>query len=90
MTTPASRKLQLSGHRFLMRRMERALLYGDVSSDAGSVLAPRISLAVGAVLAAVILAAGMVLPQLRSPVSVEASGAVGGVGRTAVGPTPSG
>jgi hypothetical protein len=65
MTSRVPHKLQVSGHRFLMRRMESALLYGDAGGDAGSVAAPRLSFAVGGLLAAVALTACAVIPALR-------------------------
>jgi len=90
MTSRVPHKLQVSGHRFLMRRMESALLYGDTGGDAGSVAAPRLSFAVGGVLAAVALAACAVFPMLRpSAVPVDSPGGAG-VSQTVVGPPQSG
>jgi hypothetical protein len=74
MTKHVPRRLQLSGHRFLMRRTEHALLYGDVDT-AGSVVAPRLSFALGGVLAAIIIAGHVVFALLQgSSVPVEAPG----------------
>jgi ESX secretion system ATPase EccB len=90
MTLRAPHKLQVSGHRFLMRRTEGALLYGDAAGDAGSVAAPRLSFAVGGVLAAVALTACAVIPAL--PPSAQRGDAPGGtgVGQSAVRPPQSG
>jgi Type VII secretion system ESX-1, transport TM domain B len=84
MTSRAPHKLQVSGHRFLMRRMEGALLYGDSGGDAGSVAAPRFSFAVGGVLAVVALIASAVIPALRpSAERVDTPGGAG-VGQSVV------
>jgi hypothetical protein len=74
MTKRAPRRLQVSGHRFLMRRMEHAL-YGDADGAVGSVVAPRLSFALGGVLAAIIMAGHVVFALLQgSPVPVEPAG----------------
>jgi hypothetical protein len=58
-----------------MRRTENALQYGDVSAAAGSVAAPRVSFALGGVLAAIIMAGHVVFALLQgSSVPVEAPG----------------
>lgn len=62
--TPRSHRLHVSGHRYLMRRAEAALLLGDPDTDPGSVAAPRIWFGCGAVLAVVALAGWAVLPML--------------------------
>lgn len=59
-----SDRLRISGHRYLMRRAEAALLSGDLDGDPGSVAAPRLWFAGGGVLAAVALAGWAVLPML--------------------------
>ena len=90
MASRAPHKLQVSGHRFLMRRMEAALMYGDAGGDAGSLAAPRLSFAVGAVLAALVLTACAVIPALRpSAERVDAPGGAG-VGQTVVAPSQPG
>ena len=64
MTARVSRQLRASGHRFLLRRLESALLYGDPDSHAGSVAAPRFWYAFGTVPAALIAAGHLLLPLL--------------------------
>jgi type VII secretion protein EccB len=60
---PISR-LHVSGHRFLVRRLEHAVL-GDASSGADSVRLQRVSLAFGALLAVLIVAGCAVLGWFR-------------------------
>ncbi|MBJ7337261.1 type VII secretion protein EccB [Mycolicibacterium sp.] len=61
---PASR-LQLSGQRLLARRMMHALVRGDVAMYDDPLRAQSLSLAVGGVLAALVVAAGSVVGMLR-------------------------
>lgn len=58
-------KLAASGHRFLTRRLETALLGGDVDGPHDPVRAQSTSLAAGALLAAVVVAVSLVLAHLR-------------------------
>ncbi len=66
MTARVSRQLRVSGHRFLLRRLESALLYGDPDSDTGSVAAPRFWYAFG-IVPTVLIAAGHLLMPLLWP-----------------------
>lgn len=62
--TARSDRLRISGHRYLMRRAEAALLTGNLTDDPDWVATPRRWFAGGAILAAVALAACAVLPAL--------------------------
>ncbi|MBI3213963.1 MAG: type VII secretion protein EccB [Mycobacterium sp.] len=53
--------LQISAHRFQLRRMEHALLYGNLEDDTSFARVQRISLAVGAVLAILAFGACLIL-----------------------------
>jgi type VII secretion protein EccB len=61
---PISR-LQVSGHRFLARRLERAVLHGDTASAADSVRGQSVSLGAGALLAVLLVVGCAVLGWLR-------------------------
>ena len=58
-------RLQISGHRFLMRRIEHALVRGDARMLDDPLAAQSISLVIGAVLAVVAVAVVAVLAVLR-------------------------
>lgn len=58
-------KLAASGHRFLTRRLETALLGGDVDSPHDPVRAQSMSMVAGALLATVVIAVAVVLAFLR-------------------------
>lgn len=58
-------RLQVSGHRFLVRRMEHALVRGDAGMVDDPLRAQHLSLVAGAVLTAVAVAVGAVLAVLR-------------------------
>lgn len=58
-------KLQASGHRFLTRRLEIALLGGDVDAPHDPVRAQSMALTVGALLSTVVIALALVLAFLR-------------------------
>ena len=58
-------RLQISGHRFLMRRIEHALVRGDARMLDDPLAAQSISLVIGAVLAVVAVAVVTVLAVLR-------------------------
>jgi hypothetical protein len=60
--TRSNTRLQAGAHRFLMRRMEHALLYGIADDDMGTARAQRVSLSVGLVLALGAMAVCRVLP----------------------------
>ncbi len=60
-----STRLHVSGHRFLLRRIERALLGRDIDAVDESVRAPARSLITGAVIAVCLLAGCAVLAVLR-------------------------
>jgi type VII secretion protein EccB len=60
-------RLQVSGHRFLLRRMEHALVRGDVRMLDDPLRAQTLSLSAGVVLTAIIVAACAVLAFLRPP-----------------------
>jgi type VII secretion protein EccB len=62
-----STKLHVSGYRFLLRRMEHALVRGDVRMHDDPLRAQSLSLTSGALLAAIIVAACAVLAFLRPP-----------------------
>lgn len=64
MAQPTTR-LQVSGHRFLARRMEHALVRGDVRMIDDPLRAQSLSLAAGAVLAAIAVTACAVLAFVR-------------------------
>ena len=59
-------RLQLSGHRFLLRRLERAVLLGDAADD-DPVRRQPLSLAVGALVAVLVMAGCALLGWLRPP-----------------------
>ncbi|OBG40007.1 type VII secretion protein EccB [Mycobacterium sp. E3198] len=63
MRRPTTR-LQVSGYRFLLRRLERALLGGDIDAD-GPLRAPSAALGAGCVLAAIAVAGCAFLGVLR-------------------------
>lgn len=58
-------RLQVSGYRFLVRRMEHALLRGDISMLHDPMRAQSISLMVGCILAVVVVAVCAILAFLR-------------------------
>ena len=60
-------RLQVSGHRFLQRRMEHALVRGDVRMLDDPLRAQSLSLSSGVVLTAIIVAICVVLAFLRPP-----------------------
>jgi type VII secretion protein EccB len=60
-------RLQLSGHRFLLRRLERAVLLGDAAADDEHVRRQPLSVAVGALVAVLALAGCALLGWLRPP-----------------------
>jgi type VII secretion protein EccB len=62
-----STKLQVSGYRFLLRRMEHALVRGDVRMLDDPLRAQSLSLSSGVVLAVIIVAGCAVLAFLRPP-----------------------
>src|SRR4051794_23483416 len=62
-----STKLQVSGYRFLLRRLEHALVRGDVRMLDDPVRAQSLSLLSGAVLVVIVVAACTVLAFLRPP-----------------------
>jgi type VII secretion protein EccB len=63
-------RLHVSGHRFLLRRMEHALVRGDVRMLDDQPRAQSLSLAAGAVLTTIIVAVCVVLSFLRPPASL--------------------
>jgi type VII secretion protein EccB len=65
MTRQSPIRLQLSGQRFLLRRMEHALVRGDVRMLDDPLRAQALSLSAGAVLTAIIVAVCVVLAFLR-------------------------
>jgi ESX secretion system ATPase EccB len=60
-------KLHVSGYRFLVRRMEHALVRGDVRMLDDPLRAQSLSLIAGAILAVIIVAASAVLAFFRPP-----------------------
>lgn len=62
--------LHVSGYRFLLRRIECALMYGDVSGLDERIRAPRRSLMVGSLLATIVVAGCAVLGVLRPHASL--------------------
>jgi type VII secretion protein EccB len=67
MARQSTTRLHVSGHRFLMRRMEHALVRGDVRMLDDPLRAQSLSLIAGVVLAAIIVAVCVVLAFLRPP-----------------------
>ena len=67
MTRQSPMRLQVSGHRFLLRRMEHALVRGDVRMLDDPLRAQSLSLSSGVVLAGIIVAACAVVAFLRPP-----------------------
>jgi type VII secretion protein EccB len=67
MTRQSPTRLQVSGHRFLLRRMEHALVRGDVAMLDDPLRAQSLSLTAGAVLTAIIVAVCAVLAFLHPP-----------------------
>ncbi|RAV17162.1 type VII secretion protein EccB [Mycolicibacterium sp. GF69] len=65
MTGKPTTKLQINGHRFLLRRMTHALVRGDVRMLDDPLRAQSLSLVTGAVLAVIALAAAAVLAFLQ-------------------------
>lgn len=65
MTRQPATRLHVSGHRFLVRRLECALLGRDIHLATGSFRAPAQSLVAGAVIAVILLAGCAVLAVLR-------------------------
>lgn len=63
---PTSRLL-LSGHRFLMRRLERAVVLGDASADGDPIRQQSVSLTAGVLLAVLALAGCALSGWLRPP-----------------------
>jgi len=64
MTRQPTTRLHVSGHRFLLRRIERAVLGGDVDA-VESLRGPAQSLTAGAVIAIILLAGSSVLAVMR-------------------------
>src|SRR5690242_9189085 len=62
-----STKLQISGYRFLLRRMEHALVRGETRMADDPVRAQSVSLTAGAVVAMIVAAVCVVLAFLRPP-----------------------
>jgi type VII secretion protein EccB len=62
-----STKLQVSGYRFLLRRMEHALVRGDTRMADDPLRAQSLSLAAGVVVAVIFVAVCLVLAFLRPP-----------------------
>src|SRR6476661_818081 len=62
-----STKLHVSGYRFLLRRMEHALVRGDVRMLDDPLRAQSLSLSAGAVVAAIIVAVCAVVAFVRPP-----------------------
>jgi type VII secretion protein EccB len=67
MTRQSPTRLQVSGYRFLLRRMEHALVRGDVRMLDDPLRAQSLSLTAGAVLTAIIAAVCVVLALLHPP-----------------------
>jgi type VII secretion protein EccB len=65
-----STKLRVSGYRFLLRRMEHALVRGDIRMVDDPLRAQSLSLSSGVILAAIIVAVCAVLAFLRPPATV--------------------
>lgn len=65
MTGRSTTKLQINGHRFLLRRMAHALVRGDVQMLDDPLRAQSLSLVTGAVLAVIAIAAAAVLAFLQ-------------------------
>lgn len=68
MPSPATTWLHVSGYRFLLRRIECALLFGDVCAATGALRARTTSLALGCVLA-IVAAMGCAFVALLRPQS---------------------
>ncbi len=66
MTTRPDRRLRADGHRFLLRRMECALLQGDPGADPELITGPRLWFAAGAGIT-VLIAAGVAAVPLLWP-----------------------
>jgi type VII secretion protein EccB len=67
MARQSTTKLHVSGYRFLLRRMEHALVRGDARMLDDPLRAQSLSLIAGVVLAVIIIAAGAILAFLRAP-----------------------
>ena len=67
MTRQSPLRLQVSGHRFLLRRMEHALVRGDVRMLDDPLRAQSLSLSAGVVLTAIVVAVCVVLAFVRPP-----------------------
>src|SRR5690349_10985543 len=67
MTRQSPMRLQVSGQRFLLRRMEHALVRGDVRMLDDPLRAQSLSLSAGAVITAIVVAVCVVLAFLRLP-----------------------
>ena len=65
MAGESTTRLQVSGYRFLVRRMENALVRGDVRTADDPLRAQSLSLAAGCVLAAIAVAVCAVLAFLQ-------------------------
>lgn len=65
MTGRSTTRLQISGHRFLLRRMAHALVRGDVQMSDDPMRAQALSLISGSVLAVIVIAAAAVLAFLQ-------------------------
>ncbi|MFZ1179594.1 MAG: type VII secretion protein EccB [Mycobacterium sp.] len=63
--------LHVSGYRFLLRRLECALLSGDVHAASGRMRAQTVSLTIGCVLAAIVVAGCALLALLRPQTSLD-------------------
>ncbi len=63
--------LQVSGYRFLLRRIEGALLSGDVDAFGGRVRAQQAALTIGCVLAAIAVAGCALLALLRPQAALD-------------------
>lgn len=70
MARQSTTRLHVSGHRFLLRRMEHALVRGDIRMLDDPLRAQSLSLIAGAVLTVVIVAASAVLTLLRPPATL--------------------
>jgi Type VII secretion system ESX-1, transport TM domain B len=82
MVSRFSDRLRVSGYRFLLRRMEHALLYGDVAGEQ-PVLRPRRSFALGGLLA-VVAAGGCAVSALLQTAPAEAPLPSAGLGNPVV------
>src|SRR5829696_5424415 len=70
MARQSTTKLHVSGYRFLLRRMEHALVRGDARMLDDPLRAQSLSLIAGVVLAVIIIAACAILAFLRAPATL--------------------